>query len=332
MSNRDVQTKSHGLSFSSFLREKHRDRRDSAKPVQAFEELLRDEEFWNGLHQGPRLDTDPVDSSTEAFDSDDVAELARLGILKMAPWLSQESALSMCRAIERLQRLGFPPSAFILSDGFWHELRSPLLHAHLHKLFPAGWSISSRINVTVVRSDDVALSKGWRPHIDADRAHRCSTNGIPERLSLWTALTEASADTSCIHIISRTAKTESHRALLRREQMPTATAMTLLHESRALPCPQGASILWAPDLLHWGGRMHDQYAGPRVSWLMEIVSADAKRRTGEAPFIPLRERIPTYAERLHLWATHIQKVHAFEEFDDELIPFVALAQRVTAMG
>lgn len=169
--------------------------------------------------------------------------------------------LARCRdAIELVRAAGAPPLAAFAFDAPWEIIA--LLDEHARaaldgdaRLMPAFWAWR------LAEGDD---ARGWPPHRDQP-AREVDDRGVPASVSLWIALTDATPDNGCIHVVPAPWDPQYHN--------PNATADVLFLQSiRAVPAAAGAVLGWSPKLLHWGA-MARPGTPPRVSLSFELQSA-----------------------------------------------------------
>ncbi|MEY2879803.1 MAG: hypothetical protein RLZZ15_2183 [Verrucomicrobiota bacterium] len=171
-------------------------------------------------------------------------------------------------AIETLHGRGIPPAFAFVYDEFWQIFRSlaPYLAEVLgtdYRALPAFWA-------WYVEPTDAA--SGWVPHRDRPTA-RIGPDNIPESLSVWLPLTEATPLNGCMYVVP--APWDDH---FKHREAPTQRLTTLegaqLQNIRALPAAPGALLSWNQALFHWGGRASKLGTGPRCSISVEFQRGD----------------------------------------------------------
>lgn len=176
-----------------------------------------------------------------------------------------------CRAaIERVIAAGAPPLAAFAYDAPW-ELQL-LLAEHAAAaldgeavLLPAFWAWRL--------GDEHA--RGWEPHRDRP-ANPIDERGAPSSITLWVALTDATTDNGCIHVLPAPLDVQY--------QNPQASCEVLHVQCvRALPAPAGTVLGWTHALLHWGGVARAGRGG-RTSIAFELQAAAHPPRPDEPTF------------------------------------------------
>ena len=120
-------------------------------------------------------------------------------------------------------------------------------------------------------------TRGWPPHRGI--SHACLDRQAPEVLNVWVALSDVTADRSCMHAVPLNDDPDYPSALSRTEAAPASI--------RALPLAAGDALFWNANVLHWGGRCAERAAGPRVSCSFTLARSDAEGRL-VGDLIPLR--------------------------------------------
>ena len=159
-------------------------------------------------------------------------------------------------------------------------------------------------------------SSGWPPHFDGEGARR---------LSIWVALTDATASNGCMHLVPRRRLPASFaRDWKAFPEVATADAVQALHAVRALPVPAGSLLGWSFDVLHWGGTC-TRIETARRALSLEFVAADQSPRPDEAPLLGVTGSLPPFQQRLTMIATAIC---AYEKFERGLARYRSVADHL----
>jgi|GEM_PF-3478473 len=164
-----------------------------------------------------------------------------------------------------------------------------------------GEHVSANLGAHYILLDDawawrvVPGTHGWAPHRGwYDRLD----SRAPELLNVWVALTDASVDRSCIHVVplnqdAQYTNTERHHF-----DVPTALE-DIPHV--ALAASAGDVLVWSANVLHWGGPCDLQALGPRVSVSFTLARGSSPC-DGVAPALappcPFEQRLDSFARQI----------------------------------
>lgn len=170
-----------------------------------------------------------------------------------------ERCTAIRRTIDGVLDAGLPAVFAYVVDPLWtlgERIRAALsvLLDHRYRLIADVWAW--RID----RGE-----RGWPPH--RGWAHAILDRRAPELVNVWVALSDVTADQSCVHVVPLTADTSYPREL-----QSTAGRLECV---LALPVPSGAALFWNANTLHWGGPCTRRARGPRYSCSFSLVRADA---------------------------------------------------------
>lgn len=214
----------------------------------------------------------PASGASAARLADDLAEavwLQREGYVVLAPedGIGSDSAdiAALASGIGALVRAGLPAVCVYACERIWQlgdRLRA---------------RIEGMVGRPYVLVDDVwawtippGSGQGWPPH--RGTAELELARGAPELLNVWVALTDATAERSCIHVVPLD-DDPGYPGALDRLEAPLSSV-------RAVPVPAGTALAWNANLLHWGGRCSARAAGPRVSCSFSVARPDVLERLG----------------------------------------------------
>jgi len=304
------------MEFSKLLRAK------VVSPAEDLEEAIDSPEFWNQL---VALQEDAVSSTPFSSSSRSLESLKESGIANFGHLLDATHRQQVIHVVEAISRRRWPKACVILSDVFWALLQSPKLLDSLQHILGADFRMAPRLWLTEVTGHRGA--QGWRPHLDAQKAPKLDKEGLPYRLTAWCALTDATTENGCIHILDSDQAGAFPRHLFSQKTFKAKEVMSLLQSARAMPAKAGEVLLWSKDIVHWGGRVSGSPERARLSITTEFVAHDTKREAGEPAFIRILEKMPSFEERRRLLAYSILKYAKYEEEKYRLSSFIPLAKK-----
>ena len=100
--------------------------------------------------------------------------------------------------------------------------------------------------------DGKRTERGWRAHRDRSMLS-VPPNTMPEYITFWSALSEATPDSACMYVVPATYDSHYH--------VPHGDGDVPLSDVRALPAASGDVLSWSGRLLHWGGRYDAEQRG-----------------------------------------------------------------------
>ena len=217
--------------------------------------------------------------------------------------------------IDRVVAAGWPAVFAFVYDEFWLCARSGAIGRLVADVLGADAAQIPHVWTHVVPAADGA--SGWRPHVDGALGSR--------RLSCWMALSEATLDNGCMHVIPR--HQAPPRFAERLDEGTTFTAAELtaaLQSATAMPAAAGDVLGWTFDVVHWGGRAR---AGQpeRRSLSFEYIASSETPYEDERPTLPLADGLPSFPIRLRAIAAGVLEYRRFEPL---LTRFEDLAKRV----
>lgn len=217
------------------------------------------------------------------------------GFFVTPPVVSEEVLQGALSAISVVERAGWPPVFAFVYDALWRALRAPPLVSVVEALLGEG--ARQLPGVWVHRVAPVAGARGWGPHVDVPGPAHKMPDGAPSRLTAWLALTDASLDNGCLHVVPAPFAGEIAARFHEAEQADMNDVIRLLHGVRALPVTAGCLIAWRFDVLHWGGVSTGEASAARVSLSFELAHEDAPPSLDEEPSFLLRDSVG-FRERL----------------------------------
>ena len=244
------------------------------------------------------------------------AQLREDGYFQTPPLVGGAALASLNAAVDAIVADGWPPVFAWVYDELWHCARVPAVRALVGAALGGEHAQIPHIWVHVVPA--AAGAAGWRPHFDGFGARRAS---------VWLALTDATLDNGCIHLVPR----RSLPAIFRqsgvdRGAVPVADALRALKATRALPAPAGSALVWTFDVLHWGGPCVRPGA-PRRAISMEFLAAWEAPDEDEMPLVPVAGPLPPFADRLRMIG---QAIRTYEKFEPGLARYRPLAETLAS--
>jgi hypothetical protein len=264
-----------------------------------------DADYWRTLHP-PFSVCAEGSAPPEAAPLDDVT-LARYTetLYKYGYFCSDTPHLAnltapLLASIEAVRKAGWPAVFGYVYDQLWtvwqarpiEQILTAALGEH-YKWILHGWCHY----VQPVRG-----ASGWPPHIDGN---------LPNRMSIWIPLTDATLENGCIYLIPKDMNTS---AIGERRELRNASNLQmreLLQRSRALPAPAGALLGWPFRALHWGSTAHHP-GGQRVSLVLEFIAADEAPINNERPLYDPEKPLPGLAARLYAIGRAIRQYMRYE--------------------
>jgi hypothetical protein len=173
-------------------------------------------------------------------------------------------------AVARLVEQGLPAAFVFLFDEVW--ILGTQLVAALSTMLRRSYVLAADGYAWQVA---VGTGRGWRPHRDEPRL---LDRVAPESVNLWFAITDATTDRACIHVIPLD-EDPGYPYDLSRSDAP-------LNAVRALPAAAGTALTWNGNVLHWGGACSARAHAARVAIAFTALRADAAGRIGPRRLSP----------------------------------------------
>jgi hypothetical protein len=272
-----------------------------------------DPAFWQDL--APDLHVcDPAfigGQSQIAYSADTLrtmqADLLEEGYTRFEPGDWNADIAALARFTDSLHGRGVLPVFSFVYDEYWLLFLSqrPFL-AHMlgedYRALPAFWAWC------LPPGKDAA---GFPAHRDRGHVSLFEDNR-PKSLTLWIALTEATAENGCIYILPAD-RDKTYNT-------PDDDTWSFEHNDiRALPCAAGTVMCWNQALLHWGGRSSRRAQGPRISVSVEFQRGDVP--AFDKPLLP-NDGLPPFDLRLKLIALQILQYKHLYPLSPELEAFI----------
>ncbi len=296
--------------------------------------LAADAEYWDTVAGGAGTaggagrarnltigTTDAASPAAAIADSDlraVIAEFQDDGYFRTPPLLPGGALASLNRAIDAVVGQGWPPVFAWVYDQFWSCARLPAVARLIESRLGAGYAQIPHVWVHVVPA--TAGATGWTPHFDRVGRH-------DRRASVWLALTDATLDNGCMHLVPpRSLPPTLATSALDEGAIPTSDVLRALQATRALPAPAGSALGWGFDVLHWGGPCVKP-GGARRAISMEFIAAAEPPVADEAPLVAVAGPLPALAERLRMVG---QAICSYEKFEPGLVRYRAVAELLRA--
>jgi hypothetical protein len=277
-----------------------------------------DADYWrrlaSGLHAGDEvreLDASPAAPDALAGAADAMRED---GVFHLTRAVAGSTVARLNEAIDRVIAAGWPPVFAFVYDEFWLCARLPAIVRVVTDVLGPDPAQIPHVWTHIVHP--TGSSAGWSPHVD----------GVGRRrVSCWVALTEATLENGCMHVVPRSlAPPHLAQRFDGRSSFTGAELMATLHAATAMPASAGDVLGWTFDVVHWGGRSRGGRTARR-SLSFEYIAASEVPRDDERPLVPLADPPPPLAERLHAIATGVLE---FRKYEPLLRRFEDLATRL----
>ncbi|MBI5494177.1 MAG: phytanoyl-CoA dioxygenase family protein [Deltaproteobacteria bacterium] len=270
-------------------------RRVEARPDADRLRRLADPATWQALFSSAV----PAPGETPAWDG--LQERLRDDGYAVAPGALAPAEVEILRRAHHAVRAdGWPSACLLLLEPAWRILAGPSVRGVVRALLGPDVHQAALAWVHAVAAHQGA--RGWPPHQDEARVP-IDDDGLPHRLTVWVAVTDATLDNGCIHVLPARACPELSSRFAATERWTAEETGRLLHHARALPAAAGTVMAWDPALLHWGGVATGLGAAARVAVSLEFVRAPADGVTtwmGEVP--GWEERLALFKRALGVFA------------------------------
>lgn len=260
-------------------------------------------EFWLGLNPGCHIEGkdvkkawSPVTVRPSMLD-DFKLDMVEEGYFTTPSLLDPEETSKLADVVEVLWAEQWPTVFAMVYDEFWqvYQRASGILK---HILGP-GYKQLANYWVYYVNNENG--SSGWAPHRDRAMVHTIRSDGMPNSMTIWIALTDASPLNGCMYVLPATFDPNYPHS-------PQSFAVPNVQDIRALPAQAGSILSWNESLIHWGGRSSDKGVNPRISMACAFQRADVDPYETPAldPFaVPsFKTRLGLIGQQLYRFAVH----------------------------
>ena len=188
------------------------------------------------------FDASRVKETDEVETDRAIAQFREDGYFQTLPLLADQVVADLNRAVDGVAAEGWPPVFAWVFDAYWHFARLPRLARVLESQLGAGYRQIPHIWTHVVPA--VEGSGGWPPHFDGFGGGRAS---------IWVALTDATLENGCIHLVPPRLLPPAFRQAKVDGTLSTIDVVQALRSVRALPARAGSAWAGGFDVYHWGG-------------------------------------------------------------------------------
>jgi ectoine hydroxylase-related dioxygenase (phytanoyl-CoA dioxygenase family) len=305
-----------------------KDARIQGAELDTFVARATDADYWRALAPDCRIEREDSaiefgEASRGAVDGA-ILELQRNGYFRLPGLLGGSAIRRLNAAIDAVRDAGWPASFLFVYDEAWLAARSPAAARVLESALGPGFRQICHVWTHAVKPEPGAT--GWSPHVDGDGGRR---------MTLWVALTPATPDNGCMHVVPANAVRQSPD-LIRRfgtdfSQFTRPEVTSLLHATHALTASPGDAFGWGFDVIHWGGTVRS--AGTeRRALSFEFIAADQEPAEGEERQTAMAT-LPPFNERLRAVASGIVTYTKFEPRVDRFADVAAeMAKRLRPPG
>jgi hypothetical protein len=220
----------------------------------------------------------------------DVDQFRVAGYLRLPCLLDAPLVASLARAITTLRSHDLHPTFVYAYDEAWHMLDA--LRPHLSRLLGDDFDVLA--DVWAWHIDPRIDRGGWPIHRGCYEDVRDAT-GTPSLLNVWIALTDATVQNACIHLVPLSHDPHYPADL--------HNLTSLENVALALPIAARGALVWNANVAHWGGTCDPSCRDPRISMSFTV------RR--HAPFardfprvhlpLPFRQRLDLVAEQFETY-------------------------------
>src|SRR3954447_2024844 len=279
---------------------------------------VRDVEYWKRLAPDLAIGGTPtpaaMDDNGGALDA--AASRLRRDRYCSVPAVVSAPALAIInRSIDVVVAAGWPAIFSIVYDAPWQCCRLPGIAQVIGSYFGGGFMQIPRFWMHVVPA--VGGAAGWQPHFDSQ---------VSGRLSVWIALTDATVDNGCMHLVPPDALPRAFQSAEFPATIAMADVLRALQATHALPIAAGGALAWDHEILHWGGRATDPRA-PRRAMSLEFLSATSAPLADEMPLLDPAGPLPRFEERVRFVAAALR---TYGQWEPLVRRFAVLAERLIA--
>ncbi len=215
---------------------------------------------------------------------------------------------ALAAAVRELSRRGLSPMWLLLADEVWLLTRA--FESVYSAAFP-GLRLLTDHYVFLVDPADPAMRRGWSPHRDRVDMGFTGPERLPEYVTVWIALTEATAENGCMYLLP--APDDPVYATDDPSRLPQDPQSAL-----AVPVAAGTPIFWTGRVIHWGGRTAPRCPADAIRASLAFAAARPDYETGLFE-IADQTRLPTLEMRLELVFERLEnyqhRLASFAEFE-----------------
>jgi len=234
-------------------------------------EIACDKDFWIRLN--PDLHIEGVAAKNawapasfnknilENFKNDMILD----GYFASDPVLDHTEMAKLTDAVKVLALEQWPTIFAMVYDEFWQIYqRAGTILNHI-----LGTNYRQLPNFWVYHVSPDQQGSGWAPHRDRAQAVTIRKDGLPNSITIWIALNDATLWNGCMYVLpARRDPNYPH------SPWTFELGVNDLQSIRALPAKTGSILSWNESLIHWGSKSSDKALGPRVSAACAFQRAD----------------------------------------------------------
>ncbi len=267
--------------------------------------LALDSGYWKSLYPafsvGDESSAPPRADALRASQYERLADnLASRGYFHTDSVLESRTIDAMRGCIETIRTAGWPPVFAYVYDQFWTIWRLAPIRQMVQAGLGGGYRLISHPWCHYV--SPVAGASGWPPHVDGN---------LPNRISIWIPLTDATLDNGCIYVVPGDQNLARIGELRELKSATNLQLRELMQRGRALPASAGAIMGWHFRILHWGS-VASGAGHPRISTVMEFIKAEEAALPSELPLFDPDRELPPPLQRLFAIGRSIDYYKRFE--------------------
>lgn len=231
-------------------------------------DALLSRDGWAAIAGGDEIAPEvPATTARHAFTSDELAGFRR-SMREQAYFITGEVVTPAMRArllglIDAVRAHGLSETWATVFDAFWQTYRH--IGLAMEACLGPDYRYVTGSYVFIVENKDGEA--GWGKHRDLRFRRSLGADGLPEIMSSWVALTDATPLNSCLYCLpaSRDPNYPANLAEL---------AVPRVEDIECMAVRAGQVIGLNHALLHWGSRASARGAGRRVSFVIDTQRAD----------------------------------------------------------
>lgn len=222
-------------------------------------------DFWRTLNPNSTISDKPFQSfpAISAIKQDELDEYAlqlkEEGYFQTHPVIPPATLQQMLECIENVRKIGFPPMFALVYDVFYQVFA--YFDSSLARILGKGYKLMPNFWVYYIDTSD--SGKGFEPHRDAEYANTIGPDGMPNVITIWVTITDATPLNSCMYLVPANRDPQYVNAI---HDLNTGATQFALEDIRALPTKAGVLSCWDQYVFHWGSRSSKRAKLPRVSY------------------------------------------------------------------
>jgi hypothetical protein len=180
--------------------------------------------------------------------------------------LPRAMRVKMLDAIDSVMAKQLDPIWTLLYDEFW--ITAAQFSTLIERILGPDYKYVTGNYIFVIPNEDSA--SGWGPHRDVMHKKSLAADGLPEVMTFWTALTDATPLNSCLYCVPGS----------RDKNYPNNVQERSVENVKDIVCmavSAGQTIGLNHSLLHWGSRSSKRGAERRVSFVFDVQRGDVPK-------------------------------------------------------